>query len=112
MARHALAPHGVILKALAFDFLGDAAFGSGSCLFSRDEEGTDSRMRADERAHVASDAVFRDPSRHVGCDAAALVFGRLYRADTVSIVHKGGNRDSITGLVVDRDLDFADVLGE
>ena len=104
--------HGVILKALAFDFLGDAAFGSGSCLFFRDEEGADSRMRADERAHVAADAVFRDPDRHVGCDAAALVFGRLYRADTIGIIHKGGNRDGVTGLVVDRDLDFADVLGE
>ena len=104
--------HGVILKAFALDFLRDAAFGSGSGFVRRYEEGTDSRMRADERAHVAADAVLGNPHGHVGCDAAALVFGRLDRADAVGIVHKRGNRNRVTRLVVDGDLDFADVLGE
>ena len=102
--------HGIALKALALDLFCQAAFGSGFSFFGSQEERTDSGVRANQRAHVASDAVFPDPDRYICCNAAAFVFRGLHRADAVCIVHKGGNRDAVALLVVDGDLDFTDVF--
>ena len=104
--------HGVTLKAFAFHVFGNTPLRCVCRLFRRQQEGPDRRMRADERAHVAADAVFGNPYRHVVSYAAALVFGCFRRADAVGIIHEGGHGDAVTRLVVNRNLNLPDIFGK
>ena len=63
--------------------LGDEAFGLVRKLFRRGKRGTDRRVRADEGAAVALDAVVHDPFGHVHRDAALLELGRAGGDDAV-----------------------------
>ena len=60
-------------------------------------------MRADHRAEVALDAVFRNPGRNVNCNAALLVSSGALRGGAVCILFKGGNRQILTVEGVNRD---------
>ena len=60
-------------------------------------------MRADHRAEVALDAVFRDPGRNVNCNAALLVSSGALRGGAACILFKGGNRQILTVEGVNRD---------
>ena len=72
----------------------------------------DDRVRADIGAEVALDAVFRNPAGHIHGDAAFFIGGRAQRHGAVRVLHKGGNRQLVALLPVDRRQNVVDVIAD
>ena len=92
----------------AAGIFGDICLGSASQVLLFCQERTDARMRADQRALVAHDAVFRNPLRNIDGNASLLELGRA-RGDKTSRI-EGGDGQRIALLRCDGVNDFLEVF--
>ena len=111
----ALAVHDVDLDAVTqalerLGFLRGARRGSG--LLLGEEEGTDGRVRADEGALVAADALIDIPDGDVVGHAALFILRGGGGHDAVGIVDVGADGDVVALGGVGRDEDLLDVFGQ
>ncbi len=89
-----------------------AAAGAFLGLFLGQSEGTDGRVRADEGAVVALDALFGIPLGHGNRDAALLIGGSALLIGAVHMVHKRGDGQAVAVHLVDGHQDVLDHLDQ
>ena len=102
--------HNKLHAGYAGHILGLSALGSGGQLVGGHSHRTDNGMGTYIRAEVALNTVLRIPLRNVYRDTALFKGGRALRSGAVHMRHKGGNRQLVALIGVDRVQHVVDIL--